>query len=126
MTTAHTTPAAGQRLRSIQQSSKQFGQIKVIPDFTQAGAQLRERGTGRGSPMLRQLAAAANQLPRSHKGPPLPRSATEHTDGNYAGAELAQYQGRPGVAAANALPSRMGDLLHYRDGRVEHINSKKA
>ena len=37
--------------------------------------------------------------------------------GTYAGAELTSYA-RPGAADAMALPSRMNDRLHYRDGRV--------
>ncbi|MDD0817181.1 hypothetical protein PSQ39_21280 [Curvibacter sp. HBC28] len=39
----------------------------------------------------------------------------------YQGQELRPYQGRPGAMDAFALPSRMGQRLHYRDGRVELI-----
>ena len=36
----------------------------------------------------------------------------------YMGAELAPYAGRPGAMDAMALPSRMGNSLHYRGGQV--------
>ena len=36
---------------------------------------------------------------------------------HYTGAELAPYSGRPGAMDAFALPSRMGNSLHWRDGR---------
>ena len=41
--------------------------------------------------------------------------------GDYDGAELRPYQGRPGANDALAIPSRFGDELHYRDGRVERL-----
>lgn len=40
---------------------------------------------------------------------------------SYQGRELQPYQGRPGAMDAFALPSRMGNRLHYRDGRVERM-----
>lgn len=46
-------------------------------------------------------------------------AATVPTGKNYNGAELAPYAGRPGANDALALPSRMGQRLHFRDGRVE-------
>lgn len=39
----------------------------------------------------------------------------------YDGKEMQPYQGRPGANDALALPSRMGDRLHYRDGRTEPV-----
>jgi hypothetical protein len=42
--------------------------------------------------------------------------------GTYDGAELLPYTGRPGSEAALALPSRLPDGLHYRDGRVVPFN----
>lgn len=36
----------------------------------------------------------------------------------YDGAELRPYQGRPGANDALALPSRIANRLHYRDGKV--------
>ncbi|MDT0140178.1 hypothetical protein [Acidovorax sp. PRC11] len=41
-------------------------------------------------------------------------------DGDYQGAELQRSRGLPaGRYRALDLPSRMGDRLHYPDGRVE-------
>lgn len=40
---------------------------------------------------------------------------------NYDGKEMQPYQGRPGANDAMNLPSRMGNLLHYRDGRTEAV-----
>lgn len=37
--------------------------------------------------------------------------------GQYTGAELRHFAGRPGAMDAFALPSRMGDRLVYRSGR---------
>lgn len=42
-------------------------------------------------------------------------------ESSYQGRELQPYQGRPGAMDAFSLPSRMGNWLHYRDGRVEHM-----
>jgi hypothetical protein len=39
----------------------------------------------------------------------------------YDGKEMQPYQGRPGANDALALPSRMGDRLHYRDGRTKPV-----
>ena len=38
--------------------------------------------------------------------------------GQYDGAELRPYTGRPGAMHAFSLPSRMGNQLRYRDGRI--------
>lgn len=49
--------------------------------------------------------------------------------GTYTGAELRPFEGRPGANQALALPSRFGNLLHYRDGRiapVEGMSTPKA
>lgn len=43
------------------------------------------------------------------------------TKGDYDGAELKPYQGRPGANDALGLPSRISDRLHYRDGRIEPV-----
>lgn len=40
---------------------------------------------------------------------------------NYDGAELKPYQGRPGANDALALPSRIANRLHYRDGKVAPV-----
>lgn len=39
----------------------------------------------------------------------------------YRGDELKPYQGRPGAMRAFDLPSRMGERLYYRCGRVETV-----
>lgn len=49
------------------------------------------------------------------------RTAHLTTRGLYTGAELQPYDGRPGAMDAFALPSRMGNRLHYRDGRVQQL-----
>jgi hypothetical protein len=46
------------------------------------------------------------------------RTAHLTTRGLYTGAELRPYDGRPGAMDAFALPSRMGNRLHYRSGEV--------
>ena len=48
-------------------------------------------------------------------------SATVHaasTKGDYSGAELSAAPTRPGAANALSIPSRIGDNLHHRDGKV--------
>lgn len=42
--------------------------------------------------------------------------------GTYDAAELKPFSARSGALLAYALPSRINDQLHYRDGRVESIN----
>lgn len=42
-------------------------------------------------------------------------------ESSYQGRELQPYQGRPGAMDAFSLPSRMGNWLHYRDGRIERM-----
>jgi hypothetical protein len=39
----------------------------------------------------------------------------------YDGKEMQPYQGRPGANDALELPSRMGNRLHYRDGKTEPV-----
>lgn len=39
----------------------------------------------------------------------------------YDGKEMQPYQGRPGANDALALPSRMGNRLHYRDGKIAPV-----
>ncbi len=56
----------------------------------------------------------AARVRRQHSDMPICNSTST---GTYAGAELSSYA-RPGAADALALPSRMNDRLHYRDGRV--------
>jgi len=47
--------------------------------------------------------------------------------GTYLGAELQRYPGFPsGRYRALELPSRMGDRLHYPDGRVEPFPEPQA
>lgn len=43
-----------------------------------------------------------------------------HRNANYNGADLKPFSGRAGANDALALPSRMADTLHYRDGRTVH------
>lgn len=116
MTTRTRTRTPTPRLHSIQTSGRHFGAMRVLPSAP------TDEDTGRSSALARRLDQAAQFAPRSHKGPDLPRSAVVHT-GHYEGAELAPYTGRPGAMAAHALPSRMGDRLHYRDGRVETVGA---
>lgn len=40
---------------------------------------------------------------------------------NYDGKEMQPYQGRSGANDAMKLPSRIGDRLHYRDGRTAPV-----
>ena len=40
---------------------------------------------------------------------------------HYDGAEQRPFLGRPGANDALTYPSRVGDTLRYRDGRVEKI-----
>jgi len=50
----------------------------------------------------------------------IPKARPINTDilsGDYDGKELRPYEGRPGANDALALPSRIGNELHYRDGR---------
>lgn len=42
--------------------------------------------------------------------------------GDYTGAELQPYIGRPEAAQTLALPSRVGQRLTYRDGRVTALD----
>ena len=49
------------------------------------------------------------------------RISTASARGTYSGAEMRPFAGRPGAMDAFALPSRMGQRLHYRDGRVETL-----
>lgn len=112
MTTTARTPTP--RLHSIQASGRHFGAMRVLPSAPP------DEDHGRSSALGRRLEQAAQLGPRSHKAPPLPRTATVHT-GLYTGTELAPYAGRPGAMDACALPSRMGNRLHYRDGRVETV-----
>ena len=44
--------------------------------------------------------------------------ATVPRGDHYTGAELLPFAGRPGATDALALPSRMGNRLHFRDGQV--------
>lgn len=52
--------------------------------------------------------------------PPRTYSNTRMTE-PYDGAELRPIVGRPGATDALALPSRIGNRLHYRDGRVTDL-----
>lgn len=47
--------------------------------------------------------------------------AHRESRGLYDGAELREYQGRPGAMDCFDLPSRMGDRLFYRDGTVGEV-----
>lgn len=50
----------------------------------------------------------------------VPMARPVNTDimaGDYDGKEMRPYDGRPGSNDALALPSRIGNTLHYRDGR---------
>lgn len=50
-----------------------------------------------------------------------PRKTDVMHNGNYTGADLKPFTGRPGCNDALALPSRHFNELHYRDGRVESL-----
>lgn len=52
------------------------------------------------------------------------RNIAREKSGNYTGAELKPYTGRPGSEDALALPSRVGPRLCHRDGRVTDIAGK--
>jgi len=41
--------------------------------------------------------------------------------GQYDGAELKPFAGRPGAMDCFQLPSRMGSRLYFRDGTVEEV-----
>lgn len=49
------------------------------------------------------------------------RNSTVPSGNDYQGAELRPFDGRPGANDALACPSRVGQRLFYRDGRVERI-----
>ena len=42
--------------------------------------------------------------------------------GQYDGGELKPYAGRPGAMDAFDQPSRMGNQLRYRDGRIKQVD----
>ena len=54
------------------------------------------------------------------------KAAAAMTRDTYDGAELRPFAGRPAAMDAFALPSRMFNRLHYRDGRVERVRSLPA
>lgn len=114
MTTNTRTPTP--RLHSIQATARTFGAMRVLPS-----SELPDEDHGRSSALGRRLDQAAMFAPRSHKGPPQ-RSYTPG-ESSYQGTELEPYAGRPGAMDACALPSRMGNRLHYRDGRVETVGA---
>lgn len=111
MTATTRTPTP--RLHSIQTSGRHFGAMYVLPSAPP------DEDPGRSSALARRLDQAAMFAPRSHKGPPQ-RSYTPG-ESSYQGTELEPYTGRPGAMDACDMPSRMGDRLHYRDGRVEMV-----
>lgn len=49
------------------------------------------------------------------------RNIARDTGGDYNGAELRPHIGRPDAAHALVLPSRVGQRLTYRDGRVTDL-----
>lgn len=124
MNTRTTPPTPnGPRLYSIRSSGRTFGAMTSVAPFFAAHPEAdsdRAPAAPRSSALARRLDQAAQFSPRSHKGPPQPRSH-EVREGDYQGTELEPYAGRPGAMDANNLPSRMGDRLHYRDGRTEDV-----
>ncbi len=52
--------------------------------------------------------------------PPRTYSNSRMTE-RYDGAELRPIVGRPGATDALELPSRIGNRLHYRDGRTAQV-----
>ena len=62
------------------------------------------------------------QAPASTPGPvevDAPVPAWRASDESYTAPELQPFDGRPGAMDAFALPSRMGKVLVFRDGRTE-------
>ena len=120
--TAKTT-ATTPRLHALHTSGQAFGEMPTPIDFSAAAAAARASKLRTVTPALRR--AGATTKPGAHAAPqpiidPVTAKFLRVTD-LYLGTELTPYQGRPGVAAANQLPSRIGKLLHYRDGRVERM-----
>lgn len=118
------------RLHSLEASSrKQFG-AHSVPRASAASAAARSAPAPkthtlnqRGGAFARHLNQAATGPARSHHSPhQQPKwPFWERIRPAYEGLELAPYTGRPGAMDAMALPSRMGNRLHYRDGRVDNI-----
>ena len=120
--TAKTT-ATTPRLHAPHTSGQAFGEMPTPIDFSAAAAAARASKLRTGTPALRRAGATTKPGARAAPQPIIgPVTAKFLRDSDlYLGTELAPYQGRPGVAAANQLPSRIGKLLHYRDGRVERM-----
>lgn len=87
---------------------------RPVPVPRAAGLHSPERQRRARGAELERSAADYACVPRQHSDMPICNSTSS---GTYVGAELTSYA-RPGAADAMALPSRMNDRLHYRDGRV--------
>lgn len=87
---------------------------RPVPVPRAAGLHSPERQRRARGAELERSAADYARVPRQHSDMPICNSTSS---GTYVGAELTSYA-RPGAADAMALPSRMNDRLHYRDGRV--------
>lgn len=115
---------AAPRLHSVRATSRpHFGAYCVpVPSVHGAatGSAAPDPRTPRGSAFARHLDQAAAAVKRSHHGarPQHRPPAWSLPDNIYHAPELAPYTGRPGAMDAMALPSRMGDRLHYRGGAV--------
>lgn len=78
--------------------------------------------TRAGRRLLEQLDAEGMPLPVAERR----AGIYERSADSYAGEELEPYEGRPGAMDAFTHPSRMGDRLHYRDGRVVPFPGKSS
>lgn len=123
-----TASAGAPRLHSIESSGrKQFG-AHLVPKASGAAVTTPASDTlnQRGGAFARHLNKAATGPQRSHhrahQQPKWPFwDRIRHV---YEGLELAPYTGRPGAMDAMALPSRVGNWLHYRDGRVAQVRTQ--
>lgn len=86
------TRARGARLYSIEESAKRLAPAAIPPAGPAAPIELR----------------------------PVGNATVDHRAHPYEGQELAPPM-RPGAMDAFAWPSRAGDRLYYRDGRVEGV-----
>lgn len=112
----HTRPVPMPRAPGLHSPDRKAAHLAAIEYGTNFGTSKRR---GRGAELNRSAADYARiqraaTVQRAASDMPISNSTST---GTYAGAELHTYA-RPGAADALALPSRMNNRLHYRDGRV--------